>query len=248
MPEITLGDYTAHLLQELLRAREMADEYSRLIAQRYAEDPVLRFFSVPRYTVPRMELTIPVLVSTARITQIVRFDFPEDEFVGAVTARADDIQATVESFRREREPLSFPPKSGHDPTRVEKLARQLHEDLRDNRDPAHPHGILRRGWAQVFLTRLGEVGLLDFYQGNEPSRALLRTTTTQVIELVLSRTVIGRTELQSLLVDPRTKVVKDGSSPTSTFTVKAEVQEDSFHLRSMRDDETGVVTPVVEYE
>lgn len=248
MPEISLGDYTGYLLLELLRAREMADAYSRSVAQRYADDPVLRFFSVPRYTVPTMELTVPVLISAARFSQTVRFDFPVEEFEAAIVSRADDVRATVELSRKELADRRAAQRVAARSERVSRLALVFHERLATNPDPLHPHGIVKDLWTEVFRTCLLEADLLAFYEEHEPSHTLLHTTTDEVLELVLSRTVVDSTAITDLLVDPETNVVKNGSDPTSVFTIRAELHEEAFFLRSMRDEETGVVTPVVEFE
>ena len=39
-----------------------------------------------------------------------------------------------------------------------------------------------------------------------------------------------------------------GSSDTSVFTLKAELLEEGFFIRSVRDEDTGAVTTVVEFE
>jgi len=103
-------------------------------------------------------------------------------------------------------------------------------------------------WAEIFRITLDEAKLLDFYEKTDPSHALLHSTTDDVIELVLNRTVVDKTAIDALLVDPETNVVKNGSSPTSVFTIRAELEDESFFLRSMKDDETGVVTRVVEFD
>ena len=248
MPEISLGNYTGYLLLELLRAREMADAYSRALAERYAEDPILHFFSVPRYKVPKMELTVPVLISAARFSQSARFDAPVEEFVGTVVSRADDVRATVELSRNVRLSQVAAQMMAAPSASVVRMARQFHQELLDNPDPLHPQGIVKSRWAEIFRITLDEAKLLDFYEKTDPSHALLHSTTDDVIELVLNRTVVDKTAIDALLVDPETNVVKNGSSPTSVFTIRAELEDESFFLRSMKDDETGVVTRVVEFD
>ena len=49
MAEITLADYAGYIFIEIVKAREMADRYSRALADVYAQDPVLKHFSVPRF-------------------------------------------------------------------------------------------------------------------------------------------------------------------------------------------------------
>ena len=56
-----------------------------------------------------------------------------------------------------------------------------------------------------------------------------------------------RTEIENLLVNPETNVVKDGRSDTSVFTVKAELLEEGFFLRSVRDEDAQEVRTIVEF-
>ena len=65
MSEITLSDYTGYIFRELIKARQMSDEYARQVALTYAQDPVLQHFTAPRFKIPKMELTIPVLSAGA---------------------------------------------------------------------------------------------------------------------------------------------------------------------------------------
>ena len=64
----------------------------------------------------------------------------------------------------------------------------------------------------------------------------------------MSQTALDSTTIQSLLINPETNVVKNGSSDTSVFTLKAELLEEGFFIRSVRDDATGQTRPVVEFE
>ena len=65
---------------------------------------------------------------------------------------------------------------------------------------------------------------------------------------VTTATVVDRTPIQSLLVNPETNVVKNGSSDTSVFTLKAEMLEEGFFIRTVRDEATGQTRTVVEFE
>jgi hypothetical protein len=65
---------------------------------------------------------------------------------------------------------------------------------------------------------------------------------------VTAHTVVDSTTIQSLLINPETNVVKHGSSDTSVFTIKAEMLEEGFFIRSVRDESTGQVSQIVEFE
>jgi hypothetical protein len=247
--EVTLGDYAGYVFLEMLRAREMADAYSRVVAERYAQDEVLQHFAVPRFKVPKMELTIPVLISGARFRQRVRFVFPREDFLTAIDQRAAAVRNRLERGRGEL------PRLGERGTRVldgsvnvRRLAEEFHGKLQDNPDPLRPETIVTVMWGQIFRTVLGEGRFVTFYSETDPRHDLLRETTAEVLEQVRVRTVIERTEIESLLVNPVTHVVEQGSTDSSVFTVAAELLEEAFYLRTVRDEETGKTTEIVEFE
>lgn len=60
-----LSDFLGHILEEVTRARVLADAEAVRIAKRYASDPdgLLRYFPVPRVRLPNVEITAPMIVS-----------------------------------------------------------------------------------------------------------------------------------------------------------------------------------------
>ena len=273
MAEITLADYTGYIFLEIIKAREMADRHSRQLAEVYAADPVLRHFSVPRFKVPKMELTIPVLISGARFNQVIDFKMPSSKFVAFVLGRLKEVVSVLRS--RGEDPFDRPPAVPAAPAVVaratmsrarkpaaaaaitataralvplEGLALQFWQQLKDNPDPSQPSEIVRRFWAQLFEQALLEQGLMAVYKKHNPGNELFKQSLDDVLKLVVSQTAVDSTTIQSLLINPETNVVKNGSSDTSVFTVKAELLEEGFFIRSVRDDATGQTRPVVEFE
>lgn len=258
--DVTLGDYAGFIFLELIKAREMADAYSRSVGERYAKDPVLQYFSVPRFKVPKMQLTIPVLVSGARFTQTVRLDLPLKDFTAAVNKRVEDVLTLVEMSLRNplirprpiprevREPVEPPTHDADDSESTEELVREFHQQLVANPDPLRPDALVRRMWSRIVRASLEDADLLEAYLKSDPKHELLERSTNDLLEYVRARTVIDHTAIESLLIDPETNVVKNGSSETSVFTVTAELLEEGFYLRSVRDEETQQVSTIVEFE
>ena len=249
MADVTLSDYAGFILQEMVKAREMVDAYSRSVAERYAQDPLMRYFPAPRFRMPKMQLTIPILISGARFTQIVRLDLPLTDFVTFIGARADDVRATVElarsdGFRHEHSELKVLTRA----PAVDKLAQEFHRQLAANPDPMRPEAIVSVMWTDIFRTCLGAARLAKFYEEWDPAHDLLARSGKEVLDLVHQRTVVDRTAIESLLVNPETNVVKNGSSDTSVFVVSAELVEEGVFFRTMRDDETQQTHTVVEFE
>ena len=278
MAEITLADYTGYIFLEIIKAREMADRHSRQLAEVYAQDPVLRHFSVPRFRVPKMELTIPVLISGARFNQVINFKMTRGKFVAYVMGRLKEVISVVRSrgedpfdrrhavpagpagvaraspgrARRAHSAAAAAASTGTKAARtlvpVEAVADQFWQQLKDNPDPSQPSEIVRRIWAQLFEQVLLEEDLMALYRKHNPGNELFRQSLDDVLKLVMSQTAIDSTTIQSLLINPETNVVKNGSSETSVFTLKAELLEEGFFIRSVRDDATGQTRPVVEFE
>jgi hypothetical protein len=276
MAEVTLGDYTGYILLEMIRAREMADHYSRTVAERYAADEVMRHFAVPRFKVPKMDLTIPVLISGARFSQVLRFDMSADDFVATMQQRAAEARERLAS-----PPLpGFPGKIGPvmpgridlpvllppSPEPVDRavtasgdvrsLALDFHRQLVANPDPTRPDTIVAVMWSRIFWAAVGAdepvptiptTPLPESALPGDARQELLAETSQEVLELVRSRTVIDRTTIDNLLINPETNVVKNGSTDSSVFTVSAELLEEAFYLRSVTD-ETGATSTVVEFE
>jgi len=273
MAEITLADYTGYIFLEIIKAREMADRHSRQLAEIYAQDPVLRHFSVPRFKVPKMELTIPVLISGARFNQVISFNTPAPKFAGYVLGRLKEVVSVVRSraddpFRRPGVAPAAPAApiaparaahraggskaaAAHAPAAAEPLesvVNQFWRQLKDNPDPSQPGEIVRKFWARLFEQVLLEENLMELYKKFNPGNELFRQSLDEVLRVVTSQTVVDSTTIQSLLINPETNVVKNGSSDTSVFTLKAELLEEGFYIRSVRDETTGEVRTVVEFE
>lgn len=271
MADITLADYTGYIFLEIIKAREMADRHSRQLAEVYAQDPVLQHFSVPRFKVPKMELTIPVLISGARFNQVISFKMPRDKFVPAVLGRIKEVVAKVRSmlddpFVKPRPPVlvvdpvikaaakgargpSKAQAAGADATTsLEQLTTDFWQQLQDNPDPAQPGNIVQQCWTRIFEQALVAQDLMLAYKRTNPGNALYRDSLDDVLRMVTTNTMVDSTSIQSLLINPETNVVKNGSSDTSVFTIKAEMLEEGFFIRYIKDEDSGQTRPVVEFE
>ena len=255
MAEVTLADYAGYIFLEIIKAREMADHYSRQVAETYAKDPVLQFFSVPRFKVPKMELTIPVLISGARFNQLIRFNMRRRKFIAYVLGR---VQYVVGSVRMKNSEAFLPRgtveavfdskiKAANTPS-IAQLASDFWQYLHDNPDPSQPGNIVQQMWVRIFEQALIEQNLVEAYKKNNPNNELLKQTLDEVLKTVTTNTVVDSTTIQSLLVNPETNIVKTGSSDTSVFTIKAEMMEEGFFIREVKDEKTGQTRPVVEFE
>ena len=257
MADITLADYTGYIFLEIIKARQMADLHSAELAKVYAKDPVLKHFSVPRFKVPRMELTIPVLISGARFNQIVRFAMPRDKFLGYIfgrlneaaralnTASDDPFGNTVPAVVKTRD---GPGARGKEDS-SEGQALAFWQSVSDSPELALSIVAVRNFWSRLFETVLIERKLMEqFKSRRELALKLLADGQDDLVRTLNASVVVDKTTVESLLINPETNVVKNGSSDTSVFTIKAEMLEEGFFVRTLKDEATGQETSVVEFE
>ena len=271
MPEITLADYTGYILLEITKAREMADAYSREVAERYKQDKVLQHFSTPRFKIPKMELTVPVLISGARYRQVLDFTMPEPDFQNLLTAKVNDVVRVVKlstastSVGMVTAPIRldvFTPvlintggiatrASGARPAPNETLGQlyaAFFTALSDNEDLRYPESLIELHWRNIFFKALETAGLTEAYKPSNPKNELFLSTLASLTSGLKAGITISRTTITNLLVNPETNTVKNGSTDSSVFVLKAEVLEEGFFIRSIRDDNTGEDRQIVEYE
>jgi len=60
---IKLSDYLDYLNNEIIQARKKADENAVAIAKEYAQHEYLKYFKVPRYSLPSVKMDIPIKIT-----------------------------------------------------------------------------------------------------------------------------------------------------------------------------------------
>lgn len=262
MSEITLSDYTGYIFRELIKARQMSDEYARQVALAYAQDPVLQHFTAPRFKIPKMELTIPVLIAGARYTSTLKFTMPARTFVDFIGGKLSSIEYSLRAAggRIVVKPgvvkLQFLPRDaatdhasrGDEPQSSGEAIKLLHEALLTSNDLGHPEGMVSYAWGTVLQLWLTERKLVELYQKHSPNNELSRQAYSEILAGIKGAVVVDKVGIDNLLVDPETNLIKNGSDASSVFTIKAELIEEGFFVRSVRDDTTGQVSQIVEFE
>lgn len=305
MPDVTLSDYTGYILRELSKAREMADAYSREVALRYRQDEVLQHFATPRFKIPKMELTIPVLISGARYSQVLAFTMPRPDFDRLLLGQVNDVvrkvtlaaapiasvvatpialnlssvllrpnvltaapvtpvvtaASPVAKATRSRAagkgrgaratvapPVEATPIAPGRASSLNESVAAFHQALLDHDDLAHPESVIELHWRNLLARALDAAGQLANYKAQNPKDELGLQALATVTAAIKAAIVVKETTITNLLVSPETNSVKNGSNESSVFTIKAEVLEEGFFIKSIRDDDTGEERQIVEYE
>ncbi|WP_294304730.1 hypothetical protein [uncultured Chryseobacterium sp.] len=84
---IRLSDYLNYLNNEIIQARKKADENAVMIAKEYAQHEYLKFFKVPRYSLPNVKMDIPIKITDIDADADRNFKLNETKFITEVNER-----------------------------------------------------------------------------------------------------------------------------------------------------------------
>ncbi|HEX5652604.1 MAG TPA: hypothetical protein VFX58_05995 [Chitinophagaceae bacterium] len=267
MTNITLADYMGFIFSEITRARDHADRVAKEIAEIYSKDEILQSFSVPRFKIPEMEIRVPVIIAGAKFTNALSFVMPVESFKTFILAKVNNainaikikksgvnndftIVRNINMIKNIR--LNNRIGIGRGPQRLEAdsaegLILEFYNLLIDNDDPSTPENIVDVKWAEIFNKKIEEQQLLQDYKQQNPNNELYNQVREEVIAEIRRNTVITKSKIENLLVNPETQAVKNDSSEISVFSICAKITEEGLYIKSMKDDE-GNLTRVAEFE
>lgn len=278
MSNITLADYVGFIFSEITRARDHADRVAKDMAIAYSKDDVLKHFSVPRFKIPEMELTIPVLISSAKFSNAMAFTMPAEDFTRYINNR---VNSSIQTLIIQKSKLGQSPENVKDdvfdipifrqpveyetsfaatprtPKNKKAIAASVPAEdpiakfyrlLKENSEPTKPENIAQVCLAEIFNARLVQYGLSAFYKEQYPGNELFTQMVAEVVTRIREYTMVTQSKMENLLVNPETNVVKNGSSDATVFTIKAKIQEEGVFVKTVRNEETGQDQQIVEFE
>lgn len=231
---ITLGEYMSFIYGEMTRARQHADATSIEIAKGYAKDELLRHFSVPRFRIPEMELTIPVLVADANYDNEYAFKISQEEFN---TQYRNELVRSFASLYSERE-LKIDEKALQ---RLEKLYKEISEVVL--KQSLTSYDALRRevlarvaqGVPDITDAVLSGSQKLEEYVRKFPAKEHYGSIVKGFGAFVEFNIKVAKSSLTGLLINPETAAVRDGGNATSLFQIKAKITEEGIFINSVKD-------------
>jgi hypothetical protein len=276
MANITMSDYVGFIFSEITRARVIADAESRRIAEIYSTDEILKEFSVPRFKIPEMNLAIPVIVSGAKFTTILKFVMEQQVFLNELNQKMDNCITELRiKMKRQKNPFDFfRPNDNIIPIRPFKpinpvnsskkmgknspakaptaegdtILQKFFEAISENPDYISADNISDVRWSEFFKSRFDSVGLLAEYQKNYPDNLLFTRSLAEVQNFVKQNIIVDKTSITNLLVDPETNVVKNTATDATIFQINAKIVEEGIFIKSIKDANSNQITKVVEFE
>lgn len=91
---IKLSDYLDYLNNEIIQARKKADENAIRVAKEYAEHQYLKYFKVPRYSIPSIKMDIPLKISDIDSETVQAFKIDQKQLLTEVNDKIKLVNVT----------------------------------------------------------------------------------------------------------------------------------------------------------
>lgn len=252
---ITVSQYLSFIFTEITRARVLADTESLRIADEYAKSPLMKYFSVPRFKIPEMELSIPMVIAGAQYNNIYLFTWPESDYQKLMQ---DYVRRFGSQFVKQI-PVESP-----EMKEVQAILRKSYADLSTLPNVQDLNQLINEKRIDVaeYIDMLVKA-LMNLYANIEriKDRQVIFTRITRIQtqeELVaewkrVAQATLGEnirlqeSVLRNLLISPETNIVKTEGTDISILQIRAKITEEGIFVNSVKN-ESGDETKVVDFE
>ncbi|CAA7390094.1 hypothetical protein [Chryseobacterium fistulae] len=224
---IKLSDYLNYLNNEIIQARKKADENAILIAKEYAQHEYLKYFKVPRYSLPSVKMDIPIKITDIDTDSNYDFNLDETKFVQDVNERILwvnkekqlNIQPiTTKNIQTEdfKTVLSSVRAVGGTPSSRLPTAEAINTDIKKTSSNGN-------GASTMTVARPIEG------TSNEPESTELK----EIYTTVLNRYSLINSKLNNIYIDPNTNSSEDKEK--LFINLHVEMEEEGIRIVSYRD-------------
>jgi len=233
---IKLSDYLNYLNNEVIQARKKADEQAILMAKEYANHEYLKYFKVPRFSMPNVKLSIPIKINELDSTTTYNFDRDYDAFVSDVNER---IQ-----LKNSEKQLSIKPISKEELLKNEKLIAIFDkleaEDYKQVRS-------LKENMKKIDVNDIGyEVITSKKYSRLDGAR--LDNNEQNELKKIFESSLANRyrpvqSNLKNIFIDPDTSPNEDKGKVL--LNLEVEMIEEGIRIRKVKDKNGNEVEEII---
>ena len=234
-----LNEYLGAIVAHLSQARVLADLESAKIALTYADNDLLRHFSIPRMRIDDVELTIPVAVSELEIAA-VRDPKPLDKNVIAALTHTEILT----SFGPRSLPAEASDALRADITpQVETLVSQINRNNAEDLARDYASNVVRI--VEKRISSLLETRVIkdqDVQKWREASDRFKETLSGKV----KSELAIGavNSSLGNLKVVVESDKLKE-KNPNTLMVIKMKLSEEAMEWERMKDDQENIISKLM---
>lgn len=235
---IKLSDYLDYLNNEIIQARKKADENAVAIAKEYAQHEYLKYFKVPRYSLPSVKMDIPIKITDIDADADRDFKINELKLIR-------DVNERILTANRERQlniqPISTKNIQAEDfKTLLNSVRGGSLEYIRLPKTETETKAPVLRTPAKS-LTAVPQKPVERPIEGTstEEESAVLR----QIYTEVLNRYSLINSKLNNIYIDPNTNSAEDKDK--LFINLHVEMEEEGIRIMSYKDKDGKEIEQII---
>lgn len=233
---IKLSDYLNYLNNEVIQARKMADIQAIEVAKEYAKHDYLKYFRVPRFSMPVVKLNIPIKINDLDSSVTYNFKRDYDTFISEANEKIEIVNKekglTIKPLNRNNI------LNNKDITDLfDKLENTDYKPVRKLEDNLAKVNI--NDATNVFLTKIE----ISSTQDDETKKIEKVEYAKLLKETFANRFTPVRADLKNIFIDPDTS--KETDKGKILLTLDVEMVEEGIRIRSLKDKDGKDVEEIV---
>lgn len=233
---IKLSDYLNYLNNEVIQARKKADEEAIKIAKQYAEHEYLKYFRVPRFSMPSVKMNIPIKINELSSKTKFNFDRDYDSFVAEVNNKIAEVNEKKKMNIVQLDKVEML-KNKNIISVFDKLERQDYRPVKNLED-----SISKIDFKNVANTFTDNI---DFSTASEATQ-----TNAEKLEYtkILTNSFRNRftpiaSQLNDIFIDPDTS--KESDKGKVLLNLEVEMVEESIRIRNVKDKDGNDLEEII---
>jgi hypothetical protein len=234
---ITISDYMAYIMKELVEARRLCDSESLRMASQYANDEYLRYFPAPRFKLSEIEINVPISVSDFDFEEQIALASSESVFVQTVKTQLDSQIFKIQALA-ERE-------IGTDLSEVYPLLNEWYAELKKCTTWDSFHTCFDQYFEKI--TRLMRPVML-LPVGKEINTAAAPTLSPINLREHLKRQIrVTGKSLKKVMIEPDSNTVSRFGNDFALMHIKAKITEEGI-IKTTFTGSDGKEKPMINFE
>jgi len=217
---IKLSDYLNYLNSEVIQARKQADELAVKTAQEYAKHQYLKYFRVPRFTMPVVKMEIPIKIDQLDSETKFNFKMNEETYIAEVNEK---IKLVNEKKGLNLQPISKKTLATKEfASLIQKLEVSDQRFVKDKQDS---------------INKVDFNTPIDLFVRNEQVFSLNESSEKTELAAILKQSIANRydivsTKLNEIFIDPDTS--KENDKDKVFVKLNVEMVEEGIRINSVK--------------
>ncbi len=227
---IKLSDYLNYLNSEVVQARKKADNDAIKMALEYGKDPYLKFFRVPRFSMPMVKMDIPIKIS--KINADTKYDFKmnNEDFIADVNKRIIEVNRKK---RLNLEPITHNSIKNDEFLKMKEILRKRSSKFTNKKDE-----YIRK----IDFSKIISRNVINRFSA-ESAKDKKEELTKILKDSILSQYTPVSVKLKEIFIDPDTS--KDAEIDKLLLNLHVEMEDEGIRIVQMRDKDGKEIEEII---